>query len=164
MNEKLVIVTDLGLFKAYQLEPTPLGTPHLELLEQFLLEEAHHRLVEQVTDFAGRRTDTTQRTGGTPLMDAHNFQLELHRRLIRKIADHIQRLARERTQQPLCLVAPREIHHQLLHALPGNVRDRIRLNVARDLIKAEKTELLASLGAEARPIPREEAAFLSSTA
>ncbi|MGC8989376.1 MAG: hypothetical protein ACP5MD_04570, partial [Verrucomicrobiia bacterium] len=52
---KLLIVTDLGLLRAYRRELTPMGTPRLELIEETRFEDAHVRVKDKVTDFAGRR-------------------------------------------------------------------------------------------------------------
>src|SRR5438094_6503716 len=92
MNEKLLIVTDLGQLKAYKLETTPAGTPRLELLEAATQEGAHHRLPEKVSDLAGRRAAPTQKNGAAPLADAHNLKLETKRRLVKQIASNISRL------------------------------------------------------------------------
>jgi hypothetical protein len=44
MKNKLVIVTDLGLFKEYRVDLTPSQTPRLELLEEFMFVEAYRAL------------------------------------------------------------------------------------------------------------------------
>ena len=145
---KLVIVADLGLVKAYRLGWTPKGTPHLDLLEQVILEEAHHRVVDKVTDLAGRRGSPTQRNWGAPLADAHNLRLENQRRLTKEIARHIERLAHAHEEMPVRLAAHKEINHLVLDALPKGVRQRIQVNLSRDLVKASKQELLQCFAPE----------------
>jgi hypothetical protein len=54
VKSKLLVAADRGLLKAYRVERTPKGTRRLEPLEEVVLEEAHQRLVEKVTDLAGR--------------------------------------------------------------------------------------------------------------
>src|SRR5438552_846879 len=55
MNNKLVVVTDLGSFKAYKLEVNGLHkTPRLELIEEFNLVEAHGKMSDRLSDLAGR--------------------------------------------------------------------------------------------------------------
>jgi len=56
MKSKLLIVADLGLVKAYKLDFTPNHTPRLEQLEEIVLEEAHSRLLDKLTDEAGRHS------------------------------------------------------------------------------------------------------------
>lgn len=142
MKPKLIIVTDLGMLKAYRLESTPQGTPHLEPIEERLLEDAHHRLSEQVTDFAGRHVAPTAKNWGAPMGDDHNLKLETKRRLIRTLAGHIQRLVEQNGENGCCLAAPREIHRMLLDELPKPVQARIQRSVPQDLTKASKKELI----------------------
>jgi hypothetical protein len=74
-----------------------------------VLEEAHSRLLDKVTDEAGRHA-STQKNWGAPLADDHNFKLEFRRRLIRQISDHIRRLI-ERSGCDVCwLAAHKEIN------------------------------------------------------
>lgn len=145
MKPKLVIVADLGLLKAYRLEATLKGTPHLELLEEVIIEDAHHRLVEKVTDLSGRHVSPTAKKWGTPRSDDHNLKLEFKRRLIRTIADHIERLVKANRETTCCLAAHKEINHLIMDALPKPVRARIETNLARDLVKATRKELLEIL-------------------
>lgn len=141
---KLLIVTDLGLLRAYRRDLTPKGTPRLELLDELHLEDAHRRILDGVTDFAGRRTGPRQTCSGAPMSDAHNLKLEIRRRLIRRIAGHIARLMMHRKQEGVWLAAPREINHLILDELPRGIRPRIEVNLARDLVKAGQRELLHS--------------------
>jgi hypothetical protein len=67
MNHTLLIVTDLGGLNAYRPDTTERGTPRLELLEQVRLENARRRVVEQVTDQAGRRAAPRQNNGSPPV-------------------------------------------------------------------------------------------------
>jgi len=142
MNPKLLIVTDLGLLKAYKVEQTPEGTPRLERLEEVVLEEAHHRLVEQLPDMAGRHVAPTQIKWGAPVADDHNLKLEIKRRLIRHIARHIQRLLQRDHFDGIWLAAHKEIDHEIVEELPPAIRARIEKNLPRDLVKAEPRELL----------------------
>jgi len=142
VNTILVIVTDLGLFKAYSGRLTPKHTPHLEPLEEVVLEETHHRITERVTDMAGRHSAPTNKSWGAPLTDDHGLRLETERRIIKQIAKHIERLI-ERTGHDGCwLAAHKEINHAILEELPKTVRDRIRKNLPRDLTKVGPEELL----------------------
>jgi len=141
---KLLIVTDLGLLRAYRRELTPKGTPRLELLDEIHIEDAHRRVQDGVTDFAGRRAGSTRSSSGAPMGDAHNLKLELRRRLVKQIAGHIARLIRHSQEETVWLAAPREINHLILDELPLNLRPRVEVNLACDLVKSEKGELLES--------------------
>jgi hypothetical protein len=131
------------MFKAYRLEFTPQDTPRLEELEKLVLDEAHTRVVEAVSDVAGRRGAPAQRNWGAPLGDDHNLQLESRRRLIREIADHLERLI-QRSDCPACwLAAPKEILHQILDHLAPAIRNRIKRIISCNLTKAGQEDLLA---------------------
>src|SRR2546430_521476 len=69
VKNKLLIVTDLGVLKAYDVVLTPKHTPRLEPLDQVVLEDAHHRVVDKVTDLAGRHVAPTQKNWGAPVTD-----------------------------------------------------------------------------------------------
>jgi|GEM_PF-383949 hypothetical protein len=139
---QLLIVTDLGLLRAYRRELTPRGTPRLELIEETRFDDAHVRVKDKVTDFAGRRGASAGSQVGTPLSDSHNLELEMQRRLIRKIAAQIKSLIQRTNNLRVWLAAPKEINHLILDELPQSLRQRIEVNIARDLAKADKCELL----------------------
>ncbi len=159
MNNKLIIVTDLGLLKAYRLETTPRGTPRLGPIEQVRLEEAHRRLLDEVADLAGRHVSPTQHKWGAPMADDHNLRLELRRRLIKQIARHTTRLARESGCDGVWLVAHKEIGRPIFDELPAPVRRRVEKTIPRDLVKAGQRELLQALKphvSRGQPANREE--------
>jgi hypothetical protein len=142
MKNKLLIVTDLGLFRAYRADLTPKHTPHLELIEEFMFVEAHRRFDELVTDMAGRHVGPTHAAWGAPMTDDHNLRLETERRIIKRIAKHIEDLVQRNGHDGCWLAAPKPINHQILEELPPAVRSRIEKNLPRDLTKAGEKELL----------------------
>jgi hypothetical protein len=50
----LVIVTDRGELKAYRVNETPTRGPSLQLVQAFNITDAHGRLVDKLSDLAGR--------------------------------------------------------------------------------------------------------------
>jgi hypothetical protein len=135
----LLIAADLGTLKAYRLEFTLQNTPRLEELETVALEEAHARVVELVTDLAGRRAAPTQKDWGAPLSDDHNLTLEFRRRLIRQLAT---RIIQGSEYQNCWLAAPQETTHQIVQQLTPSVRQRIKRVIPCDLTKATPKEVL----------------------
>ena len=142
MKNKLVIVTDLGLFKGYRLDLTPSQTPRLELIEEFVFVEAHRRFDEMVTDMAGRHVGPTQAAWGAPITDDHNLRLETERRLIKRIARHVEDLVQRNGHDGCWLAAHKEINHQILEELSPQMRGCIEKNLPRDLTKAGEKDLL----------------------
>jgi len=143
MNNKLVVVTDLGSFKAYKLETNePHSTPRLELIEEFNLIDAHVKISNQTTDLAGRYHTPVMGKWATPRGERHNIELERKRRLIKQVAHAINDLLQRNAAEGCYLAASKEINHQILAELPRGARSKIEKLIPCDLTKAEKTELL----------------------
>jgi hypothetical protein len=142
MKAKLLIVTDLGLLKAYQVELPRKGSPQMKLVEELVLEPAHQHVAEQITDSAGRRAATASGTGGGTMADSHNLHLETRRRLIRELAHSVSTLAASHPDG-CWLAAAREILHPIVAALPQALRGRIERQVPRDLTKLAPREVLS---------------------
>ena len=143
MNNKLVVVTDLGSFKAYKLEANSLhSTPRLELIEEFNLVDAHGKLSNQLTDSAGRYHAPVMGKWATPWGERHNIELERKRRLIKQVAHALNDLLHRNGPDGCYLAASKEINHQILAELPRHARAKIEKIIPCDLTKADKTELL----------------------
>ncbi len=146
MKNTLVVVADLGCFKAFKLENDDVNrTPRLELLEQFNSADAHGKLVDKVSDLAGRFPRGGGRVNGTGAMsdgERHNIELEQRKRLVRQWAGRLNTLARGKEVERCLLAASREINHQLWAELEPQVRAKIQKNVPADLTKLERTEIL----------------------
>jgi hypothetical protein len=142
MKDKLIIVVDLGLVRAYRIELTPQRTPRLRQLQQVVLEEAHERLKDRVSDLAGRQGSRTQNSSSAPKADDHNLKLESKRRLIRQIAGRITDLIQQNAKNGCWLAAPKEINLQILNELPPAVRNRIQKTVPCDFTKLSPPEVL----------------------
>lgn len=142
MKDKLIIVVDLGLMRAYRVDVTPQKTRRLEPLQEIVLAEAHTRLKDRVTDLAGRHGAPTQKNRSAPMTDDHNLKLEEKRRLIRRIAGHIADLIQQNAKNGCWLAAPKEINLQLLNEIAPAVRQRIQKCVPGDFTKLSPPEVL----------------------
>ncbi len=150
MKTKLLIVTDLGLLKAFKLELRDSGSPHLTLLEEHILEPAQQHWGEQITDSAGRRAAPAGNMGGATMADAHNLELETKRRLTRQIAQRIETLAAANATEPCWLAAHKEILRPVIESLSNRVQGRIEKKVPSDLTKLEPRQVLDHFLAERR--------------
>ena len=143
----LLVVADLGGFKAFKLEDGNAlnQTPRLELLEQFDNREAHHRMVDKVSDLAGRfpRATGSRALGAMSDGERHNIELESRKRFIRQLAQRLNTLARNRDIDRCLLAASREINHPLLEELEPQVRAKIVKNVPADLTKLGRVDILS---------------------
>jgi hypothetical protein len=150
MNAKLLIVTDLGLLKAYKIEWRNDSSPRLTLLEELVFQTAHQHLADKITDSAGRRAAPAGgNTGGATMTDTHNMELETRRRLTRQIAQRIEALAGLHASEACWLAAQKEILRPVLEELPQALRPRIEKKIPLDLTKLEPKEILARFLAEA---------------
>jgi hypothetical protein len=142
MKARLLMVADLGLLKAFRLEQPEQGSARLIPIEQFSLEPAHQHLTDQLTDSAGRRAPRPGSGGGGTMADRHNLDLEVRRRLIKKLARKIEEIAAGHDADGWWLAAHKEIIHPILEALPQALRARAETRVPRDLTKLEPKDIL----------------------
>ena len=128
MKNTLVVVADLGGFKAFKVENNNhlAREPRLEFLEQYENAEAHGHLVDKVSDLSGRFPRGTGMKAGGAMSDGerHNIELESRRRLVRQLAQRLNTLARRQDVECFFLAASKEINHQLLDELDPH-RQRI---------------------------------------
>ena len=153
MKARLLIVTDLGLLKAFQFDPREEGSPRISLREQLVFEPAHQHLTDRITDSAGRRATPGGAMGGGTMSDGHNLELETKRRLIKEIVKKIQALISTPGSPNCWLAAQKEILRPILEALPPSVRARIEKQVPLDLTKLEPKQVLEHfLSAASQPL------------
>lgn len=147
MKNTLVVVADLGGFKAFKVENNNhlAREPRLEFLEQYENAEAHGHLVDKVSDLSGRFPRGTGMKAGGAMSDGerHNIELESRRRLVRQLAQRLNTLARRQDVECFFLAASKEINHQLLDELDPQLRAKIEKNIPADLTKLERAEILA---------------------
>lgn len=153
MKNTLLVVADLGGFKAFKLEnseesPVANGrikrSPRLEFLEEYHNADAHGRLVDKVSDLSGRFPRGTGLKAGGAMSDGerHNIELEGRKRLVRQLAQRLNALARNQEIERCFLAASKEINHQLIEELEPQVRAKIEKNVPSDLTKVERADIL----------------------
>ncbi len=143
MNTKLLVVADLGKFKAYRWEDSrQFSKPHLELLEAWETNVGHH-LRDEVSDQAGRfRKGHSE--GASPLSDGeqHNIDLERRRRAVRTVAKRIRELLHREPFEGWYLAAGCEINRNLLDELDREAREKIQKNVTANLTRLKPAEVV----------------------
>ena len=139
----LVIVADRGSLKAYRVDETPTRGPSLKLVQAFDITEAHGRLIDKLTDQAGR-FPVTEGAGahrGPASIAESKLQTETDRRINKELADQIVRIINGSSGEAWSFAAPSEIHSAIVDLLPGQVRNRIVEHVKSDLVKVEPAKL-----------------------
>jgi hypothetical protein len=139
----LIIVADRGSLKAYRVDETPTRGPSLRLIQAFDLTDAHGRLVDKVTDLAGR-FPVSDRAGGrhaNSIAERTQLETETDRRIHKQLADQIVKIIDRSGKEGWSFAAPAEIHGAIVDLLPRAARDRIVEHVKSDLVKIESAKL-----------------------
>jgi protein required for attachment to host cells len=145
-SSSLVIVTDRGGLKAYRVNQTPTRGPSLQLVQAFNITDAHGRLVDKVTDVAGRFSVTNgagAHRGAGSIAERTQIVTEMDRRIYKELADQITNIVSNNGEEGWSFAAPAEIHAAILAHLPATVADRIVEHVKSDLVKVEPAKLIS---------------------
>ena len=141
----LVIVSDRGSLKAYRVNETPTRGPSLQLVQALNITDAHGKLIDKLSDVAGR-FPVTEGAGAHhgPASIAERTQLatEMDRRIQKELADQIAKIVSENGKDGWSFAAPAEIHTAIVDLLPAGVRQRIVEHVKSDLVKIEAARLI----------------------
>ena len=139
MTEKLIVLADLGRVKAFRVAYDMMNSkPQLELIYDCEFPDAHTRLVDKVSDLAGRFP--LSGTPGAAIGENHNLRGENERRLIRMVAGKISELVHG--ERFWYLAAGEGINNRILEHLPPENRESLRKNIAADLVKVPKQQLM----------------------
>jgi Protein required for attachment to host cells len=139
----LVIVADRGTLKAYRVDETPTRGPSLHLVQAFNITDAHGKLIDKLTDVAGRFpvSDGVGRQHHAASIAESKLETETDRRIHKQLADQITKIISDTGKDGWSFAAPAEIHSAIVDLLPGRVRDRIVEHVKSDLVKVEPAKL-----------------------
>jgi hypothetical protein len=144
-SSSLVIVTDRGSLKAYRVTETPTRGPSLRLVQAFNITDAHGRLVDKVSDMAGRFPVTDgagAHRGPASIAERTQLGTEIDRRIQKELADQITKIVSQNGKEGWSFAAPPEIHAAIVDSLPFAVRERIVEHVKSDLVKVEPARLI----------------------
>ena len=139
----LIIVADRGSLKAYRVDETPTRGPSLRLIQAFDLTDAHGKLIDKVTDLAGR-FPVSDGVGGrhaNSIAERTQLETETDRRIHKQLADQIVKIIDRSGKEGWSFAAPAEIHGAIVDLLPRAARDRIVEHVKSDLVKIERAKL-----------------------
>ena len=139
----LIIVTDRGSLKAYRVDETPTRGPSLQLVQAFNITDAHGKLVDKVSDLAGR-FPVSDGAGGrhaNSIAERTQLETETDRRIHKQLADQIVKIVQTDGVEGWSFAAPASIHAAIVDLLPASVRDRIVEHVKSDLVKTEPSKL-----------------------
>src|SRR4051794_22859241 len=125
-SSSLIIVADRGGLKAYQVNDTPTRGPSLKLVQAFNITDAPGKLVDKLTDVAGRFpvSDGAGTHHAASISERTQLDTETDRRIYKQLADEIARLVQNNNGGGWSFAAPKEMHASVVDLLPGAARDR----------------------------------------
>jgi hypothetical protein len=139
----LVVVADRGSLKAYRVDDTPTRGPSLHLVQAFNTTDAHGKLTDKLTDFAGRyAADGVGAHPGASIAET-KLENETERRIYKELADQISKIVKIDGFKGWSFAAASDIHGAIVDLLPRDVRDRIVEHVKSDLVKIESAKLVS---------------------
>ena len=139
---KLIIVVDLGHFKAYRVSKNILESPRIENLKSYDSIEAHGRMGEKLSDNAGSFGLLGGKKGVKGYGEPHNIKLEAKKKLIKNIVGDINSLIKKKKCNEWYLAAGKSLNKQIVDNLDPSVRTKLKKNILSDLTKKHKSELL----------------------
>ena len=141
---KIIIVADLGHFRAYRVIKNEGESPRVELIESYDSVEAHGRLGEKLTDTAGRFGMSGGKNGAAKgYGEPHNMELELQKKVIRLIAGDVDSLISREGFPRWYLAAEKKINSQLVDNIGAEAKARMEKNLTVNLTKVKAPEILA---------------------
>lgn len=143
---KLVVLTDLGTFKAFRLEEERAGsTPRLQVVDAFETSDGDHRISRGVTDQAGQfskgaKSFAAINDGANG--ERHNICLENEKRSVKQIAEKMSELLADGEFESCYFAASNEINRQIVDSLSPDARKKIEKNLHCNLVNAPKDQVL----------------------
>ena len=145
MKKTLIIVTDLGLLRAYLETPSHTGRPpSLKLLEEWMPEDGHQAPSEQVSSREGRfpqGSGALNISGNLSAGESLGSEGERDRRAIGELAGRINDLLADPEVAHCLLAVSAPIHKQVLDALAPAARAKLSKVIASNLAKIDPGKL-----------------------
>ncbi len=139
---KVIIVVDLGHFKAYKVSKEPLESERVEMIESFDNVDAHGKMGDKVSDSAGKFGLGGGKNGIKGYGEPHNIGLETKRRAVKSLAQNINEVICREDCTRWYLAAGKKINNQLVNCLDPVVKAKLSKNISSDLTKVKKSEIL----------------------
>jgi hypothetical protein len=116
------------------------------LVQAFNITDAHGRLIDKVSDQAGRfpvSDGAGVHHGAASTAERTQIVAETDRRIQKELAEQITKIVSQNGKEGWSFAAPAEIHGAIVELLPPAVRDRIVEHVKSDLVKVEPAKLIS---------------------
>lgn len=142
--KKILIVADLGHFKAFKVTKSQMESPRITLIESYDSIDAHGKLSEKVSDSAGRfKRSEGSRTNAKGYGEPHNIEIEMKKRTIKLIAGDIDTIIKKENYCQWDLAAPETLNKQIIKGLAPEVREKLGSSITSNLTSVEKSKILS---------------------
>ena len=140
---KIIAVVDLGHFKAYSVLKKPNESARLDLLESYDIIDTHGKFTDKFTDAEGSFDRGEGMAGiATGSGEPHHLELEIEKKVIKRIANDISMLVEKEGCTKWYLAAGERINNQIIENLDPLIRAKLDKNIRADLTKTAKSEIL----------------------
>jgi hypothetical protein len=140
---KIVVIADLGHFKAYKLSKTDQGTGRLDIIESFDFSEARAKFSDKYSDQSGNFGGAVGKSAAaTGFGETHGIAIEKEKRLVKNIAQFINKIIRADNCAGWYMAAVKTINNQVVAFLDNEVKAKLKKNISADLTKSPKSEII----------------------
>jgi hypothetical protein len=143
---KLVVLTDLGTFKAYRLEDDRASSsPRLEPVDSYETPLGDDRIGRHLSDQAGQFKKgalSFAAINDASTGERHNIHLENERRSVKQIANRMNELLGDGEFESCYFAASNEINRDIVEQLSPQAKAKIEKNLTCNLVNAPKEQLL----------------------
>ena len=141
---KILIVVDLGHFKAFKVTTSKMESAKVALIESYDSIGGHGKFGDKMSDTAGRFSRAEGlKVNSKGCGEPHNIETENEKRLIRQIAGSINDLIRKERCDSWDLAAPAKINNIIIDNLLPEVKEKLGRSITADLTKTEKSRILS---------------------
>lgn len=135
-NGKFIILADMGELKSYKIEYIDAtGRYHVEPVTDIDYIEGRKKIGDMISDDRGN----FQHSSG----ENHGLEHEVEQQLVQKIADDISAMLADAPAGSCYLSFPAKHHNELTSALSGTAKQALAKNIAADLVKCPKEDILS---------------------
>lgn len=113
----------------------------MKLIQAFNVTDAHGKLVDKVTDLAGRYAANDGSGMHQASIAETKLETETERRINKQLADQITKIAKSDGIDGWSFAAPSSCHNAIVELIATDVRSRIVEFVKSDLVKVEPAKL-----------------------
>jgi protein required for attachment to host cells len=140
---KVIIVADLGHFKAFKVSKEMMESSRIEMIQDYDILETHGKVSEKLSNGSGTFGLGGGKQGIRGYGECHNMETENCKRVIKKLAENINKIINREDCKQWNLAAGRKINGKIMENLDKSVKARLTKNISSDLTKAKKAEILA---------------------